>query len=233
MNSNGSPISNIHKRKPKNPIKFKIPLNKEQKEAKRIILNNAITVLTGKAGSGKTLLACNCALDQYFTKAVDRIVIVRSTLSKEDIGFLPGDIRDKMEPYMQPITANMHLLYDKDKVTKMMDDGSIDIVPLAFMRGRTFTNTFIIVDEVQNITDEQMEMILSRIGVGSTMVLCGDARQNDFKKKTDSGFDDLISLEGSVLEFATYELKTNHRHRIVDDILREYEKKRQETKLNQ
>ena len=225
LNQNG--YNNKFKRKPKNPIKFKLQLNKEQKEAKAIILHNDITVLDGKTGSGKTLLACQIALDQYFTKQVETIYIIRSTVSKEDLGFLPGDLYDKMEPWLQPIVGNLYLLYDKQKIDKMFSDGVIQIVPIGYMRGRTFTDAFIIVDECQNITDEQLEMILCRLGYYSKMVLCGDESQNDFKRKSDSGFGDLISLHNLIKGFGHFNLKTNHRHPIVDAILIGYKQIRQ------
>lgn len=221
-------ITNKQKRKPKNPIKFNVQLNEEQKDAKAVILSNAITILTGKAGSGKTLLACQCALDQMFTRQVERIVIVRSTVSKEDIGYLPGDLFEKMGPYMAPIIGNMELLYKKDKIDKMLHDGTISIVPIAFMRGRTFVDSFIIVDEAQNTTDEQLEMILSRLGSGSKMVLCGDKAQNDFKNKLDSGFGDLLGMVNKISELGLVNLQKNHRHGIVDEILNEYIQLREE-----
>lgn len=218
--------TNKLKRKLKNPITFNVKLNEEQKVAKQVILDNAITILTGKAGSGKTLLACQVALDQFFTKEIERIIIVRSTVSKEDIGYLPGDLYEKMEPWMQPIMGNMHLLYKKDKIDTMLHDGIISIVPIAFMRGRTFVDSLIIVDEAQNVTDEQLEMILSRLGKGSRMILCGDEHQNDFKRKSDSGFNDLISMVEKVPQLGMYQLQKNHRHSIVDAILNEYHNKR-------
>lgn len=110
------------KRIPKNPIKFKIPLNEEQKLTKAIILDNTITLLAGQAGSGKTLLACNIALDGLFRRIYDKIIITRPTVSKEEIGFLPGDMREKMDPWVQPIYQNMYLLYDKSKIEKHIQD---------------------------------------------------------------------------------------------------------------
>jgi len=222
--------TNKKKRAPKNPVKFNIQLNDEQKEAKAIIMQNAITVLTGKAGSGKTLLACQTALDQFFTRQIERIYIVRSTVSKEDIGYLPGDLYEKMEPWMQPIIGNMHLLYNKEKVDQLIAEGIVSIVPIAFMRGRTFTDSCIIVDESQNITDEQLEMILSRLGIGSKMILCGDAAQNDFKRKSDSGFGDLLKMSQYVDDLGLYQLQKNHRHSVVDKILTEYTKMREAKK---
>ena len=133
------------KLKPKGPIKFQIQLNEEQKEAKEKILKNAITILSGKAGSGKTLLACQVALDLLFKKAITKIIITRPTVSKEEIGFLPGDLREKMEPWMQPVYANFYQLYNKDKIDKILEDGTVEIVPLAFMRGRTFLDAFTLI----------------------------------------------------------------------------------------
>jgi phosphate starvation-inducible protein PhoH len=126
------------KRIPKNPIKFKLQLNEEQKIAKAKILDNTITLLAGQAGSGKTLLACNIALDGLFRRMYDKVIITRPTVSKEEIGFLPGDLREKMDPWVQPIYQNMFLLYDKVKIEKCIEDGTIEIVPVSFMRGKHF-----------------------------------------------------------------------------------------------
>ena len=211
------------KRVPKNPIKFKLQLNEEQKEAKKSILENTITLLGGSAGSGKTLLACNVALDGLFRKQYDKIIITRPTVSKEEIGFLPGDLREKMDPWVQPIYQNFYSLYDKDKIEKLITDGKIEIVPLAFMRGRTFLDSIIIVDEAQNITHEQMEMITSRLGLRSKMVICGDAQQTDLKKKSDSGFKFLYIAARKIKNLEAITLKTNHRNEIVEDLLEYYQ----------
>jgi phosphate starvation-inducible protein PhoH and related proteins len=121
----------IQKRIPKTPIKFKLQLNEEQKKAKEEILNNTLTLLAGSAGSGKTLLACQIALDGLFCKQYDKIIITRPTVSKEDIGFLPGDLREKMDPWVQPIYQNMYALYDKEKIEKYIESGQIEIVPVS------------------------------------------------------------------------------------------------------
>ena len=157
-----------------------------------------------------------------FTRQIDSIIITRPTVSKEDIGFLPGSLAEKMDPWVSPIYANMYNLYRRDKIDQIIADNFVEIVPLSFMRGRTFLNSFIIVDEAQNVTNEQMEMILSRIGINSKMVICGDLRQNDLKVRSSSGFDFLCKLEGKVNSFNVIELLKNHRHSIVDEILREY-----------
>jgi phosphate starvation-inducible PhoH-like protein len=211
------------KRKPKNPIKFKLNLNEEQKDAKSKILNNTITLLAGAAGSGKTLLACQIALEKLFMKEVEKVIITRPTVSKEEIGFLPGDLREKMDPWVQPIYQNMYLLYDKDKVEKCIAEGSIEIVPLSFMRGRTFVNNFVIVDEAQNVTHEQMHMIVTRIGLNSKMIICGDDAQVDLKKRSDSGFKFLYKGASKIKKLEAITLKTNHRDSIVEDLLRYYD----------
>ena len=211
------------KRTPKNPISFNIQLNEEQKEAKAKILENTITLLAGSAGSGKTLLACNVALDGLFRRQYDKIIITRPTVSKEDIGFLPGDMREKMDPWVQPIYQNFYTLYGKERMQKYFDLEQIEIVPVSFMRGRTFLNSLIIVDEAQNVTHEQMEMIVSRIGLRSKMVICGDDHQIDLKKKSDSGFRFLYKASKKIKNLEAIKLLTNHRDPIVEDILEYYE----------
>jgi phosphate starvation-inducible PhoH-like protein len=211
------------KRRPKNPIKFNIQLNEEQKNAKEIILANPVTVLKGMAGSGKTLVAVQTALDLLFTKQIEKIIITRPTVAKEDIGFLPGDIKEKMDPWLAPIYHNLYLLYDKVKIDKEVEEGRIEILPFAFMRGRTFVNAFVIVDEAQNVTHTQMEMVLGRLGKGSWMSICGDLAQVDLKNKKETGFSFLSRLEEQVKGVRVVVLKKNHRHPIVEPILEVYQ----------
>src|SRR6056300_1028583 len=211
------------KRVIKNPIKFQIQLNDEQKEAKEKILQNTITVLAGSAGSGKTLLAVQIALDRLFMKQYDKVIITRPTVSKEEIGFLPGDLREKMDPWVQPIYQNMFTLYDKVKIEKLIEEGKIEIVPVSFMRGRTFLNSVVIVDEAQNVTHEQMEMIVTRIGKGSKMIICGDDHQVDLKSKRDSGFRFLYTAARRVKNMVAITLMQNHRDPIVDNLIEVYE----------
>jgi phosphate starvation-inducible PhoH-like protein len=211
------------KRKPKNPIKFKIELNPEQKEAKARILQNTVTLLAGAAGSGKTLLACQIALEKLFMREVDKIIITRPTVSKEEIGFLPGDLREKMDPWIQPIYQNMFALYDKIKIEKLIEEGTIEIVPLSFMRGRTFLDSVVIVDEAQNVTHEQMEMIVTRIGLRSKMIICGDDIQVDLKNRKDSGFRFLYTAAKKIKNLEAITLKQNHRDPIVEALIEYYE----------
>ena len=210
------------KRIPKNPIKFKIQLNDEQKQAKAEILENTITLLAGQAGSGKTLLACNVALDGLFRRMYDKVIITRPTVSKEEIGFLPGDLREKMDPWVQPIYQNMFLLYDKTKVERYIEKSEIEIVPVSFMRGRTFVNSIVIVDEAQNVTHDQMEMIVTRLGRGSKMIVCGDTHQVDLKKKEDSGFKFLYNGAKKIKEMQSITLVTNNRADVVQDLIDYY-----------
>ena len=212
----------VSKRRPKGPIKFNVSLNEEQKKAKALILGSPITVLKGMAGSGKTLVATQVGLDLLFRKEVDKIIITRPTVYKESIGFLPGDIREKMDPWLAPIYHNLYMLYNKDKVDKELEKGTIEIVPFAFMRGRTFVDSFVIVDEAQNVTHSQMETVIGRLGVNSKMVICGDIAQIDLKDKRETGFSFLSRIEEQVEGFVTHSLQQNHRHNIVAPILKVY-----------
>jgi phosphate starvation-inducible PhoH-like protein len=194
-------------------------LNEEQKQAKDLILNNPITVLRGQAGSGKTLVACQVALDMLFKKEIEKIVITRPTVAKEEIGFLPGNMKDKLDPWLAPVYANLYMLYNKEKINKYLEQNTIEILPFAFMRGRTLVNTFVIVDEAQNVTHTQMEMVIGRLGIGSKMAICGDVSQIDLKSKKESGFGFLNTIESQVEGFKIFTLKQNHRHSIVPKIL--------------
>jgi phosphate starvation-inducible PhoH-like protein len=174
------------------------------------------------AGSGKTLVACQVALDLVFKKDAERIIITRPTVAKEEIGFLPGDLKEKMDPWLAPIYANLYMLYDKVKIDKMIQDNQIEIVPFAFMRGRTFPDAVVIVDECQNITHGQTEMILGRLGKGGKMIFCGDITQTDLKNRKDSGIGFFTRMEENIKGVKIFTLKTNHRHEIVEPILKLY-----------
>lgn len=211
------------KRKPKNPIRFLLPLNDEQKEAKSVILENKITVLKGQAGSGKSLVAAQVALDMLFRRDVEKIILTRPAVtSGEDIGFLPGSKDDKLAPYTAAIYDNMYRLYDKEKIDKCVADVKIEVIPLAFMRGRNLSNCCVVVDEGQNITHRQMELLLGRLCQGSKMIICGDTAQIDLKDKKLSGFNFICTNFKEVPGFAVVTLKTNHRDPIVEHILEIY-----------
>jgi len=217
------PDSRVERKITKQAPKFKIKLNEEQKEAKSEILENTLALLSGKAGCGKTLLACQIALDGLIRNRYDKIVITRPTVSKEEIGFLPGDLSQKMDPWVQPIYQNMYILKDRGVIDKFIEDGRIEIVPVSFMRGRTFLWSCVIVDEAQNVTMEQMEMIVTRLGINSQMIICGDHRQVDLKNRADSGFQFLYNSAKRIDNMTAIHLKTNHRDPIVDKLIEIYE----------
>jgi phosphate starvation-inducible PhoH-like protein len=215
--------SSSAKRQPKNPIRFQVQLNEEQKDAKQVILNSKITVLRGQAGSGKSLIAAQVALDLLFRKEVEKIILTRPAVtSGEEIGYLPGDKDAKLAPYTAAIYDNMYRLYSKDKIDKEISEGNIEVIPLAFMRGRNLTNCCVVVDEGQNITHRQMELVLGRMCQGSRMIICGDVAQIDLKDKKLSGFNFICTNFKEVPGFSVITLKTNHRDPIVERILEIY-----------
>lgn len=206
-------------------IRFQISLNEEQKQCKAFILENDITYIAGKAGSGKTLVSCQVALDLYFKNKVKHIIITRPAVEAgEKLGFLPGGLEDKLDPYVQAIYQNFYTLYKKEKINKMIQDGVIQIKPFAYMRGSTFCDAVIIVDEVQNTTESQVKMVMERLGKGSKMMLCGDINQIDLSRGVTSGIKFLdFLIENNLKNFTKVVLKTNHRAPIVEEILNLYE----------
>tara|TARA_R110001599_G_scaffold344542_1_gene568160 strand:- start:275 stop:937 length:663 start_codon:yes stop_codon:yes gene_type:complete len=213
------PINN-EKTPPKGKIKFNITLSEEQKTAKSSILMHPYNFVVGKAGSGKTLLAVQIALDMFFTRQVNKIVITRPTVSNEDNGYLPGSLNEKMEPWLVPIRSNMRKVYNKPAILdKMEKDENIELVSLAHFRGRTFDNSVVIVDEFQNLTKQQLGMVLGRLGKNSIMILTGDPQQIDLKFSNDSAVHDVPKIKDSKYVFYI-NLKDNHRHIALDEILK-------------
>jgi len=211
---------NVEKRVPKGNIKFSLSLSEEQKSAKSEILSHPFNFILGKAGSGKTLMAVQIALDSFFKREVNKIVITRPTVSNEDNGFLPGSLEEKMEPWLVPIRSNMRKVYNKPQILdKMEKDESIELVSLSHFRGRTFDNAIVIVDEFQNLTKQQLGMVLGRLGKDSRMILCGDGQQIDLKFNNDSAIHDVPKLKESQYVY-TITLKDNHRHESLDEVLR-------------
>ena len=158
---------NTDKTPPKGSVKFSLTLSAEQKTAKSNILHVPFSFVIGKAGSGKTLLACQIALDKFFKREVDKIVITRPTVATEDIGFLPGSLEEKMDPWIIPIRSNMRKVYNKaESLARMEQTEDIELLSLAHFRGRTFDNAVCIVDEFQNLTKQQLLMVLGRLGKG-------------------------------------------------------------------
>ena len=213
-------MANKEKRTPRGEVKFNITLSDEQKRAKENILNHAFSFIVGKAGSGKTLLAVQVALDMFFKREYDRVIITRPTVATEDNGFLPGDEKEKLEPWLIPIMSNMRKVYNKpEKIQKMVDNEEIELVSLAHFRGRTFDNAVVIIDEFQNLTKPQLRMALGRLGKNSIMIFCGDNQQIDLSSSLNSAIDDVHKIKDSKHVFKVI-LEDNHRHKAIDDVLK-------------
>ena len=210
---------NIEKTPPKGNVKFSISLSEEQKAAKQAILHHPYNFIVGKAGSGKTLLACQVALDMFFKRMINKIIITRPTVSTEDNGFLPGSEKEKMEPWLVPIRSNMRKVYNKPTILEKMEKAEqIELVSLAHFRGRTFDNSIVIVDEFQNLTRSQLAMAIGRLGKDSKMLFCGDSYQIDLKDKNYSAYHDMAKLVNSEHVYKTV-LIDSHRHDSIDELL--------------
>jgi len=201
-------------------IKYDIQLNEEQKVAKEQILNHPFSFIHGRAGSGKTLLATAIATDQLFKKNISKIVITRPTVATEDNGFLPGSIEEKLDPWVVPIKDNLRKFYNKrDKWDQLEREGVVEIVALTHFGGRTFENAICIVDEYQNLSKIQLEMCIGRLGKGSKMIFCGDSKQIYLKSgQKGSAAAEIKKLEDCKAVFIV-ELKENHRHEAVFEVL--------------
>ena len=209
---------NTAKKPPKGSVRFSLSLSEEQKSAKQAILHHPYNFIVGKAGSGKTLLACQVALDMFFKRQINKIIITRPTVSTEDNGFLPGSEKEKMEPWIVPIKSNMRKIYNKPLILEKMEkEESIELVSLAHFRGRTFENAVVIVDEFQNLTRSQFRMALGRLGKNSTMIFCGDNQQIDLKDKNYSAIVDLPKINNSQYVYKRV-LLDNHRHITIDEV---------------
>ena len=210
--------ANIEKKPPKGAVRFSLSLSDEQKKAKAEILRHPFNFVVGKAGSGKTLLAVQIALDMFFKKQINKIIITRPTVSTEDNGFLPGSEKEKMEPWLVPIRSNMRKVYNKPNVLdKMEREESIELVSLAHFRGRTFENSVCIIDEFQNLTKSQLAMVLSRLGKNSTMIFTGDNQQIDLKDKNYSAIHEVAKVSTSKFVYKSL-LMDNHRHEAIDEV---------------
>lgn len=214
---------NSEKRIPKNDIKFNIQLSDEQKQVKASCFNYRVNVITGEAGTSKTLTACNVALDFLFKRKVDRITLMRPTVATEEIGLMPGDLNDKMMHWMLPVLENMKLLVGKQKVEKLLSDELIRILPLQFTQGVTFYKEVVILDEAQNTTKEQMSMVLTRTGKESNLIIAGDPKQVQLKNKSNSGLKPLLDIKEKTKLINYQELKENYRDPVVREILNLYQ----------
>lgn len=200
--------------------------NTHQERYIRAMESNPIVFSIGPAGTGKTYLAVAAAVDRFQRRSIDKIILVRPVVeSGETLGYLPGDILEKVDPYFRPLYDALDEMMSRDRVRRSIDRGSIEIAPLAYMRGRTLNNAFVILDEAQNTTSGQMKMFLTRLGSSSRAVLTGDLTQIDLPDPSRSGLfearDLLQGIEG--IAFVTFNDKDVVRHRLVADILRAYE----------
>jgi len=211
----------------KTPKKSVIPRSKKQKEYVKALKKNQIIMSLGPAGTGKTYLAVAVALTMLLEKKVDRIILSRPAVEAgERLGFLPGDLKEKIDPYLRPLYDSLHDLIDYDKIQKKIETGEIEIAPLAFMRGRTLKNSFAILDEAQNATETQIKMFLTRIGENSKLVVNGDPSQIDLPNKRQSGLAKAQSILKEIKEISVvnFDHKDVIRHPLVTKIVEAYQK---------
>ena len=211
----------------KTPKRSVISRSKKQKEYVKSLKNNQITMSLGPAGTGKTYLAVAVALSMLLEKKVERIILSRPAVEAgERLGFLPGDMKDKIDPYLRPLYDSLYDLLDYDTIQRKIESGAIEIAPLAFMRGRTLKNSFAILDEAQNATRIQIKMFLTRIGEKSKLVVNGDPSQIDLPNNNQSGLLEAQNILKGIKEIAV--IKFDHqdviKHPLVTKIVEAYQK---------
>jgi phosphate starvation-inducible PhoH-like protein len=209
----------------KTPKKSVIPRSEKQKEYVRALRQSDIIISAGPAGTGKTFLAVAVGLTLLLDKKIERIILSRPAVEAgERLGFLPGDMKEKVDPYLRPLYDSLYDLFDFEKIQRMIEIGDIEIAPLAFMRGRTLKNSFAILDEAQNATDTQIKMFLTRIGENSKIVINGDPSQIDLPNKKMSGLNRSKKLLGHLNEISVVDF--DHldvvRHPLVSKIVKAY-----------
>ena len=211
----------------KTPKRSVISRSQKQKEYVKSLKNNQITMSLGPAGTGKTYLAVAVALSMLLEKKVERIILSRPAVEAgERLGFLPGDMKDKIDPYLRPLYDSLYDLLDYDKIQRKIESGAIEIAPLAFMRGRTLKNSFAILDEAQNATRIQIKMFLTRIGENSKLVVNGDPSQIDLPNKNQSGLIESQNILKGIKEIAVinFDHQDVIRHPLVTKIVEAYQK---------
>ena len=212
----------------KTPKKSVIPRSEKQKKYISALKESDIVISAGPAGTGKTFLAVAVALTMLLEKKIERIILSRPAVEAgERLGFLPGDMREKVDPYLRPLYDSLYDLLDFEKIQKKIEVGDIEIAPLAFMRGRTLKNSFAILDEAQNATDTQIKMFLTRIGENSKIVINGDPSQIDLPNKTISGLNRSKKLLGHLKEISVIDFDHTDvvRHPLVSKIVKAYSDK--------
>ena len=209
----------------KTPKKSIIPRSEKQKEYVRALRQSEIVISAGPAGTGKTFLAVAIGLTMLLEKKIDKIILSRPAVEAgERLGFLPGDMKDKVDPYLRPLYDSLYDLFHFEKIQRMIEIGDIEIAPLAFMRGRTLKNSFAILDEAQNATDTQIKMFLTRIGENSKIVVNGDPSQIDLPHKQASGLDRAKKLLSHLNEISVVDFDHSDvvRHPLVSKIVKAY-----------
>ena len=210
----------------KTPKKSIIPRSEKQKDYVRALRQSDIVISAGPAGTGKTFLAVAVGLTMLLEKKIERIILSRAVEAGERLGFLPGDMKEKVDPYLRPLYDSLYDLFDFEKIQRMIEIGDIEIAPLAFMRGRTLKNSFAILDEAQNATDTQIKMFLTRIGENSKIVVNGDPTQIDLPNKGMSGLVRSKQLLGHLNEISVVDFDHSDvvRHPLVSKIVKAYSK---------
>ena len=209
----------------KTPKKSIIPRSEKQKEYVRALRQSDIIISAGPAGTGKTFLAVAVGLTMLLEKKIERIILSRPAVEAgERLGFLPGDMKEKVDPYLRPLYDSLYDLFDFEKIQRMIEIGDIEIAPLAFMRGRTLKNSFAILDEAQNASDTQIKMFLTRIGENSKIVVNGDPSQIDLPNKNMSGLDRSKKLLSHLNEISVIDFDHSDvvRHPLVSKIVKAY-----------
>ena len=212
----------------KTPKKSVIPRSEKQKNYVSALKESDIVISAGPAGTGKTFLSVAVALTMLLDKKIERIILSRPAVEAgERLGFLPGDMREKVDPYLRPLYDSLYDLLDFEKIQKKIEIGDIEIAPLAFMRGRTLKNSFAILDEAQNATDTQIKMFLTRIGENSKIVINGDPSQIDLPNKLSSGLERSKKILGHLKEISIIDFDHNDvvRHPLVSKIVKAYSSK--------
>ena len=213
----------------KTPKKSIIPRSEKQKEYVRALRQNEIIISAGPAGTGKTFLAVAVGLTMLLEKKIERIILSRPAVEAgERLGFLPGDMKEKVDPYLRPLYDSLYDLFHFEKIQRMIEIGDIEIAPLAFMRGRTLKNSFAILDEAQNATDTQIKMFLTRIGENSKIVINGDPSQIDLPNKSLSGLNHSKKILGHLKEISVVDFDHTDvvRHPLVSKIVKAYSDKK-------
>ena len=211
----------------KTPKKSIIPRSEKQKDYVRALRHSEIIISAGPAGTGKTFLAVAVGLTMLLEKKIERIILSRPAVEAgERLGFLPGDMKEKVDPYLRPLYDSLYDLFDFEKIQRMIEIGDIEIAPLAFMRGRTLKNSFAILDEAQNATDTQIKMFLTRIGENSKIIVNGDPSQIDLPNKNSSGLERSKKLLGHLKEISVVDFDHTDvvRHPLVSKIVKAYSK---------